>query len=116
MAVSEDKILQTLYPSLLKYLCVDEVRPYLVQSGAITLEQCQELQLASQQWTSTNAAEKVVLMVSRHPQCASKLLSALEATDSAKISDSSHHILVAELKAQLRHQTSESVTINIKTN
>lgn len=105
--VSEDGVLKTLYPSLRRYLCVDEVRPFLVQSGVITFEQCEELQQASQQSTSTNAAEKAVLMVSRHPQCASKLLSALEKTDSAKTPDSSHHILIAELRAQLGHQTGD---------
>ena len=104
---SEVSILERLYPLLQQCLCVDEVRPFLVQNGTITLEQCQELQLGSELSTSTKVAEKAVLMLSRHPQCASQLLRALEATDSAKIPESSHHFIIDKLRAQLGHQTDD---------
>lgn len=97
------KILERLFPLLQNSLNVEEVKPFLVQNGLITLHQCEELQLNSQISTSSKLAEKAILMVAHHPQCASQLLNALEATESASISSSSHHQIITNLKEQLTH-------------
>ena len=109
---SEVKILERLFPLLRSSLCVDEVRPFLVQNGTINFEQCEELQMGSRVISSMKLAEKVVIMVSRHPKCASQLLKALEATDTASVPDSSHHQLIAKLKMELGHQPVKALKDN----
>ena len=88
---------------LQRSLNVEEVKPFLVQNGVISLQQCEELQLGTQTSTSSKLAEKAILMVARHQHCATQLLKALEATQSASISDSSHYQIIEELKDQLGH-------------
>ena len=103
MSICESKVLEKLFPQLCNLLNTDEVKPYLVESGAISLEQCEELQLGTNPsiLTQSKLAEKTVIAVSRQPQCATKLLQALERTESAKIEQSSHYQLVLALKEEI---------------
>ena len=98
---SEAKILEMLYPLLQSSLSVDEVKPFLVQAGVITLDQCEELRQCAQTCTTRSLAERALLMVSRHPRCATQLLKALERTESANYTGSGHYMIVAQLKEQL---------------
>ena len=88
---------------------MEEVKPFLIQNGLITLQQCKELHISSQTLTSAKLVEKAILMLSRHPQCASQLLKAIEAMESAIHPNSSHHQIITELKAQL-NQCGQSVS------
>ena len=101
MASAEIKIIESLFPQLQRCLNIDEVKPFLVQNGVITLQQCEELQLIAQSLPSARVAEKAILMTSYHPHCASQLLKALEATETAKKPGSSHYQIIGELKRHL---------------
>ena len=104
---SEAKVLERLYPLLQNSLCVDdsEVKPFLVQTqaGVHTLEQCEELRQCARTSTARGLAERALLMVSRHPKCASQLLAALVRTDSAGYTGTGHHQIIAQLKEELSH-------------
>lgn len=99
---SELKILEKLFPQLCNSLNTDEVRPYLVESGAITINQCEEFQLGNPGIpTQRKLAEKTVIAISRDEHCATKLLQALEKTESAKNGESSHYELVLALREEI---------------
>ena len=100
---SEAKVLERLFPLLQSSLSVDEVKPFLVQTGVLTLEQCEELRQCARTSTTRGLAERALLMVSRHPKCASQLLAALVRTDSAGYTGTGHHQIIAQLKEELSH-------------
>ena len=100
-SLSEAKVLEKLYPLLQSSLSVDEVKPFLVQGGVLTLDQCDELRKCAQTSTPRGLAERALLMMSRHPQCATQLLTALERTESADYPSSGHYQIIAQLKEEL---------------
>ncbi len=98
-----DILTGTLFPSLVDFLHVGDVKHYLLSEKAITREEYERLRVGQSPRLTTEraVADELVLLLSRKPKGATQLLQALEKSVSGDNPQTAHHHLIQQLRREL---------------